>query len=117
MLASFNFSAPDTEPAYDTYRQMALRNLEADPFSQIGFGLFLKQELGVKYFLSTSNSISLVLFNEIHTAKWIGTFQEKCEVFLIRGICIFNLNVLIVLVCFALCRTKRTSGSSSGVGR
>ena len=77
MLARFNFSESDTGPAYDTYRQMALRNLEADPFSQIGFGIFLKKELGDKYFLSSANSISLVLFNEIHTAKWIGSFQDK----------------------------------------
>jgi hypothetical protein len=77
MVANFNFSGPDSPPAYDTYRQMALRNLEADPFSQIGFGIFLKKELGEKYFLTSANSISLVLYNEIHTAKWIGNFHEK----------------------------------------
>lgn len=48
-----------------TYRQMALRSFESDPFGQVGYGIFLKQDLALKYFLTSSNVISLVLFNEV----------------------------------------------------
>lgn len=72
MLTNFNSTQNEFDPSFNMYRQMALRNLEADPFSQVGFGLFIRKELGEKFYLSTANTISLVLFNEIHTAKWIA---------------------------------------------
>lgn len=77
MLTYFNFNSPNTSRDYDTYRQVALRSLESDAFGQVGFGIILKPQLAEKYYLSsTKNSISLVLFNEIHTAKWSGGFLE-----------------------------------------
>lgn len=72
MLSYFNFTETESVSAYETYRQMALRNFESDPFGQVGYGIFLRGELAEKYFLTSSNVISLVLFNEIHTAKWSG---------------------------------------------
>jgi len=77
MLGYFNFSDPDSASAYDTYLQMALRKFEGDPFSQVGFGLFLNADLAQKFFLSSSHAISLVLFNEIHTAKWQGGYHAQ----------------------------------------
>ena len=77
MLAYFNFSIPDSAAAYDIYMQMALRNLEADPLGQVGYGVFLRKSLAEKFFVTSSNAISLVLFNEIHTAKWHGGFPSQ----------------------------------------
>lgn len=54
-----------------------LGTFEADPFNQVGFGLFLRPELAEKFFLTSSNAISLVLFNEIHTAKWHGGYHTQ----------------------------------------
>lgn len=65
MLGYFNFTDSESSQAYETYLQMALRNFEADPFGQVGFGVFLKYELAEKFFLTSSNVISLVLFNEV----------------------------------------------------
>lgn len=72
MLGYFNFTRDSDIRDYETYRQMALRSYETDPFGQIGYGMFLRDDLAIKYFLTSSNVISLVLFNEIHTAKWSG---------------------------------------------
>ncbi|CAG7729366.1 unnamed protein product [Allacma fusca] len=77
MLAFFNFSIPESATSYDIYLQMALRNLEGDPLGQVGFGVFLRRQLAEKYFVTSSNAISLVLFNEIHTAKWHGGFPSQ----------------------------------------
>jgi hypothetical protein len=73
MMGYFNFSDAQSAAAYETYLNMALRNFEADPFGQVGFAVFLRPDLAEKYFLTSSNVISLVLFNEIHTAKWTGS--------------------------------------------
>jgi len=50
---------------------------EGDPFSQVGFGLFLNANLAQTFILSSSPAISLVLFNEIHTAKWQGGYHAQ----------------------------------------
>jgi len=100
LLTSINSTELDFDPSFNMYRQMALRNLEADPFSQVGFGLFIKRELGEKFYLATGKTISLVLFNEIHTAKWIppekGRKMSQCGNLPMKN-AIFDCCLLLVL--------------------
>jgi len=77
MVGYFNFSDPQSAFAYETYLHMALRNFESDPFGQVGYGVVLRRDLAEKYFLTSSSVISLVLFNEIHTAKWTGSHFDQ----------------------------------------